>query len=1151
MTPLWLDFMRLGPLAGILLRFPGGSVEMSPALLSLLRLMPGSSPGSLEQWYELCHPSDHDRTRGLSRTLFQGRETSLTLERHLYCGDGVYRPFRLDACIQRDEGGAPLFLMGIETLLGGEAASRPIGGWRSGLMEAADRLSAEGKRIEALLRQAQDDASTQNDLALNALIESMPLPLSTLSPLDGRALNSRAFRRLAAIEPDLRARALALAEGERLECQDAFGRLRTFEVHFLSPEADGLQALLLTDVTDLLEAEAEGMALRRRLGRCLLGIPAEGASALHPAPLPAARGGEASDAADIRSGLNDRLAFALNAIARSGRRSSFASFEEQLRSLSRSLGETELTVGVVGLTGSGKSTFINALMGERLLPAETRATTNMTVLCRRGGTRSADIFYQDGKIERVTGEALTPQWMEEHTSEHWNPGNARGVSRIEWSSPDALIPSGLILADTPGLDACDLPRYGELILRRLLPGLDIVLYVTSIRTRFKAADVELMQTLLDGNQRIILLLSQIDLERDDMEAGRVVQTRRQKLERAVMELREDLQQASVPACPIIPISSRLALEGFRDRASGEWQGSNFDPLIRQLALFRGNILQYGTTMRGLRALSLLEQLLRRLTGEGRGQWLERRRAELRELRDAQRWMSAELSSVRNEWSRALSPDRLLPRFLEDIRSAASLGALRSHCLRWESAWADLIQRMTERMDRAREVCRQTLLRHEILPAALSDGSDSPSALSSMDRSLRSQEEGLRAQVRLEQLLAPFQESGIPLPVARDALAGRGARLLQERLELLRNHLNWWENHTRELFCDPLYAELKRGERSVAEVESEGAPDQAEGLEALRGSLADATAGIRQLLEGEQSALEPSEFSAPALPPAEEGESAQDVGLFTSLLYSMREQTLQTRFLALPALGHGRRLALLGLRRHDGLRLVSRLAHDSRLVEDSAEKLDAEGQNWLFFGEGTPPFPCLRVEDVQLPGGMAILSAPSDAVCASSADAPDWRALFADWTPVIHLDLARVDSGLSDLARAPWTGALVTAPRWVLAFAHGGLFDRKLPDLLIDVPERVAAFTELRDFRGTMDWFVYENYDARYTDFIGLAGQVSSRSDDDDLEALLSLWRERIQFDDAPFTEGGIRLALRETRDRLRRDVRRLDGAPPQETTEGA
>lgn len=1137
MTPLWEDFMRLGPLAALLVHFPAGDVEMSPALLAALRFTPDSRPRSLEQWCELCHPEDHGRARELNAALRRGAESALSLARRLYCGDGVYRAFRLDACIRRGEDGSPLLLMGVETALGGGSPQEPSeGSWERRMQEAARCIAVGQRRFEELLDEARVEEASRQDLALSTLVEAMPFPVSVRSTRDGRILNSPSFAHLADASPHLLAAIAGLGDGERLEVQDRYGRTRTLEVRTPPREASShWSAVALSDVTEVRALEEENLRLRGRLQR--IGLRGTAGAPKQPAPEPIRLTGidATPEAEGLRTALFDRVSSALRAISESALRPAFLAAANHLQGLLQSLRETELTVGAVGLTGSGKSTFINAMMGERLLPEETRATTNAVVLCRRGGVRAADVFYLDGRVERTAGSDLTPDWMEEHTSERWNPGNERGIDHIEWNSPDAAIPSGLVLADTPGLDACDLPRYGELMLRRLLPSLDIALYLTPLRARFKSADVELMHSLLTGGRQVILLLSQIDIERDEVEAGSVLLPRRQRLEQAVTELRGDLQEAGAASCPIIPISSRLALDGFFRRTSPEWEGSNFDPLLRQLTQLRRHLIRCGTALRGQRALAMLERTADRLA-QGMAGRLEKGRQDARgrELRDAQRWLNAELSTVRNEWSRSISHELDVARFASDVRNAASIGALRDACLRWESRWSDVVRRMTERMDRAREACRKTLLQHGVFSETLS-GSPSPTALPGMDRHLRRQEAELRSQVPVERLIATAPGEDRPLEEARAALIQDGLPTLVKRLDLLRDHLNWWENHMREVCCDPVYLELAQEERAEAEVgalSGETTASRAE-MAALRLRLTESCSGIRELLEVVPSVPNLSDLPLPGR--EEPTQDARRSGLFASLLQAMGERRLQTKFFALPALAGGRQLALLGLRRQDGLRLASRLMHDARFMEARAQELDLEGRSWLLLGEGAPPFPCQCVPDAPLPGGLRLLSAPADAL-AALPDGLQWEGLLADWTPIVHLDLARVDSGLSDLARAPYAAALASAPRWVLAFAHGGLFDRKLADLVADVPERVAAFGERRGFRGQMDWFVYENYDARYTDFIEFGEQLSTASDAADFDALTALWRESGLDLTPPFDEPGLRAALAAGRDKLRHDI---------------
>jgi hypothetical protein len=148
-------------------------------------------------------------------------------------------------------------------------------------------------------------------------------------------------------------------------------------------------------------------------------------------------------------------------------------------------------------------------------------------------------------------------------------------------------------------------------------------------------------------------------------------------------------------------------------------------------------------------------------------------------------------------------------------------------------------------------------------------------------------------------------------------------------------------------------------------------------------------------------------------------------------------------------------------------------------------------------------------------------------------------MFAEWLPVIHLDIARIDSGLSDLVRAPYAKALPYADLWVAASGQGALFNGRLSDLLTDVPRRVDLFARHRGCRGRVEWFVYENYDARYTDFMSW-GRCTLKSGDG---AFLQKWIESGNDFKFPFSKPRLRFALEAAR---RKSAAAADAEEPRE-----
>ena len=167
---------------------------------------------------------------------------------------------------------------------------------------------------------------------------------------------------------------------DRIECDEPGGRVKILE----AVRVQGVMTLRDTGLID--DMEQENMRLRREIQRRIF------AQAPDIPALPE----DYSMATILRNKLEDCINSALNVLTGDNR----------LKALRRSLSETSITIGIAGLTSSGKSSFVNALLGERLIPEQTRATTNIPIICREGESRIARIMYQDGRIEVIRGALL-------------------------------------------------------------------------------------------------------------------------------------------------------------------------------------------------------------------------------------------------------------------------------------------------------------------------------------------------------------------------------------------------------------------------------------------------------------------------------------------------------------------------------------------------------------------------------------------------------------------------------------------------------------------------------------------------------------------------------------------------------------------------
>ena len=148
-----------------------------------------------------------------------------------------------------------------------------------------------------------------------------------------------------------------------------------------------------------------------------------------------------------------------------------------------------------------------------------------------------------------------------------------------------------------------------------------------------------------------------------------------------------------------------------------------------------------------------------------------------------------------------------------------------------------------------------------------------------------------------------------------------------------------------------------------------------------------------------------------------------------------------------------------------MKLFARLSHN--LMREYLPDGDASSDEWLCSGH-VMPFGCINLP-VMSPGDT-ILIAPSDSRLKNNID---WHKLFREYTPVVSVDLARVDSGLSDLSHSPYITGLALSD-WVLSFGNAGMFDTRQIDLVSQVPGRVKEFIEINGLK-TPEWFIFENY----------------------------------------------------------------------------
>ena len=199
----------------------------------------------------------------------------------------------------------------------------------------------------------------------------------------------------------------------------------------------------------------------------------------------------------------------------------------------RQLDELFLLV-VVGEFNAGKSAFINALLGSRVLEEGVTPTTAQIHLIRYGATSGVEVI--EGGIRQVTAPV------------------------------DFL--KDLHIVDTPGTNA--ILREHERLTTDFVPRADFVLFVTSADRPFTETERSFIEAIRAWGKKIVIVVNKIDIFAQEAE-----------LEQVLTFVGDAAQATLGTRPPIFPVSARLAARA-KQGEPAVWGASRFEALERYL-----------------------------------------------------------------------------------------------------------------------------------------------------------------------------------------------------------------------------------------------------------------------------------------------------------------------------------------------------------------------------------------------------------------------------------------------------------------------------------------------------------------------------------------------------------------------------------------
>lgn len=148
--------------------------------------------------------------------------------------------------------------------------------------------------------------------------------------------------------------------------------------------------------------------------------------------------------------------------------------------------------------------FLNALLGERILPVAVLPLTSVVTILRYGDAPRATVHFQSGQQLEIR-----PVQLRDYVTEEGNPHNLKRVSHVDVFHPSPHLSGGVTLIDTPGV--AGVYAHNTQVTYDFLPRIDAAIFVTSPEPPLTSAEIEFLPDLTEQVSRVFLVMNKADL----------------------------------------------------------------------------------------------------------------------------------------------------------------------------------------------------------------------------------------------------------------------------------------------------------------------------------------------------------------------------------------------------------------------------------------------------------------------------------------------------------------------------------------------------------------------------------------------------------------------------------------------------------------
>lgn len=249
-----------------------------------------------------------------------------------------------------------------------------------------------------------------------------------------------------------------------------------------------------------------------------------------------------------------KISESLNVIKKQMTELSNQSIIRKLTDLEEDIDNDFFTIVILGEFKRGKSTFVNALLGENILPTDVIPTTATINSLMWSEEKKTYVVKTNGKVE--AGESSLQFLNKYVASEDFDVDK---IKYLKVGYPAEILKNNIVIVDTPGVS--DINEHRVQVTYDFIPRADAVIFLLDATSPLKRTEKEFIDEHLIklGIDRVLFIANKFD-NIDEEDEEEVIEDIEKRLRNS---FKKNDQQNVFKELSLVPMSSKMALEGVR------------------------------------------------------------------------------------------------------------------------------------------------------------------------------------------------------------------------------------------------------------------------------------------------------------------------------------------------------------------------------------------------------------------------------------------------------------------------------------------------------------------------------------------------------------------------------------------------------------